>query len=155
VGEEEILAPRPAVSGSELITRVDPPDGSYQFRVCGFGVRAPPPLTADDRDHAGQRPRRQRVPERSGGLISPAKLHDTFSKVIAPGQGYQGDLLLDRSDRRPPTLATRRGAGAILGTPAEQRPVPEKPGHARESRPLSLIERLQAPLRLLTIVLVL
>ena len=43
----------------------------------------------------------------------------------------------------------------MLGTPAEQRPVPEKPGHAPESRPLSLIERLQAPLRLLTIVLVL
>jgi YibE/F-like protein len=95
------------------------PYGSYQFRVCGFGVRAPPPLSADDRDHANQRPRRQRVPERSGGLISSATLHDTFSRLIAPGQGYQGELLLDCSDRRPPTLATlqRRRRHAASGQP--------------------------------------
>jgi hypothetical protein len=42
----------------------------------------------------------------------------------------------------------------MLGTPAEQCPVLEKPG-MRQSRTLLLIERLQAPLRLLTIVLVL
>jgi hypothetical protein len=46
-------------------------------------------------------------------------LHDTFSKLIGPGQGYHGELLLDRSDRRPPTLATpqRRRRHAAPGQP--------------------------------------
>ena len=45
--------------------------------------------------------------------------HDTVDKPMAPGQGYHGELLLYRSDRRPPTLATlqRHRRHAAQGQP--------------------------------------
>jgi hypothetical protein len=135
---------RSSLPARRLRQRVDHqvrlPYGSYQFRVCGFGVRAPPPLSADDRDHVGQRPRRQRVPERSGGLTH-RMLHDTFSKLIAPGQGSKASC----SSSTPTAIYRRsphsRDAGAMLHQPTRppawrRWPVPCGSG-AATSRPLS------------------